>query len=232
MGTGNFNEKTARVYTDHGVLTAHEGITADLEQVFGFLAGEIEEPELGHLLVAPFNLREGFYALLDAEAEAARAGKPSGVTLKMNALQDRKIIAKIYETSRAGVPIQAIVRGICCLVPGVPGQSETVEVRSILDRLLEHARLYRFHAGGEERLYLASADWMTRNLSRRVEVALPVYDPEVREQLQAMLEIQLSDDTKARVIDAEQSNRYLPPDPPRVRAQEAFRDYVGGLASG
>jgi polyphosphate kinase len=151
----------------------------------------------------------------------------------MNALEDPKIIGRLYRASQAGVPVRIIVRGICRLVPGVPGVSDNIEVRSILDRYLEHARIYRFHAGGENRLYIASADWMRRNLKRRVEVAMPVYDPGIRAQLEKVLEIQWADNTKARIINQAQDNRYVPrgEDAP-VRAQEAFRDYVASLAAG
>ena len=229
VGTGNFNEKTAGIYTDHGIFTADERITADLDQVFQFLAGEIEEPEIHHLLVAPFTLRSGFNALIEAEGATAAEGKASGITLKMNALEDAQIIPLLYDASVAGVPIDIIVRGICRLVQGVPGQSETIRVRSIVDRYLEHPRMYMFHAGGEERLYLASADWMKRNLSSRVEVAVPVYDPEVKRQLRALIDIQMSDNQKARSVQADGSNPYLRDDGAPVRSQEAFRAYLAGL---
>lgn len=234
VGTGNFNEKTSRVYADHGVLTCDERITKDVEQVFHFLAGEVEEPVTEHLLVAPFTLREGFNGLIAHEASRAAAGEPSGMTLKMNSLEDRRIIEGLYDASVAGVPIDVIVRGICCLVPGVEGQSETIRVRSILDRYLEHARIYLFHHDGEERMYLASADWMTRNLSRRVEVAMPVYDPDVLRQIQALIDIQLADNTKARVIDGTGADPHVAPEPGAepVRSQEAFRAYLEGRADG
>jgi polyphosphate kinase len=231
VGTGNFNEKTSRVYTDHGIFTCDERITHDVEQVFHSLAGEVDEPTTEHLLVAPFTLRKGFDRLIEHETERAAAGLPSGMTLKMNALEDSEIIARLYDASVAGVPIDLIVRGICRLIPGVPCQSETVRARSILDRYLEHARIYRFHHDGEERMYVASADWMTRNLSRRVEVAIPIYDPEIKRQIERSLELQLADNTKARVIDAEGTNAYARDgDVPPVRAQEAFRDYLARLA--
>ena len=231
LGTGNFNEKTARVYADHGIFTADARITDDLARVFAFLAGEVEEPELEHLLVAPFTLRKGFNRLIRHEQDRAARGEPSGITLKMNALQDEKIIRRLYEASAAGVPIDVVVRGICCLIPGVEGQSASVRVRSILDRYLEHARIYVFHADGEERMYLASADWMKRNLSKRVEVAIPVLDPEIRRQLGALLELQLADDRKARIVEAGGHNRYAGGGPVAgtVRAQEAFRDWLAAL---
>lgn len=233
VGTGNFNEKTARIYADHGILTCDPRITHDVEQVFYFLAGDVEEPQTEHLLVAPFTLRKGFNRLIKHERTRAEQGEPSGMILKMNSLEDPKIIKKVYEASAAGVPIQVIVRGICCLIPGLPGRSETIEVRSILDRLLEHARIYIFHADGEERMYLASADWMKRNLSRRIEVAIPVYDEEAKRQLRALVDIQLTDNQKARAITVDGTNEYLRDESaPAVRSQEAFRDYVAELASG
>jgi polyphosphate kinase len=230
VGTGNFNEKTAKIYTDHGIYTVHEGITADLQQVFAFLAGEIEEPVTEHLLVAPFTLRKGFNRLIEFEMNRAAAGEPSGMTLKLNALEDDKIISRLYEASRAGVPIDLVVRGICRLIPGVPGLSESIRARSILDRYLEHPRIYKFLHGGEERMYIASADWMKRNLSHRVEVAMPVYDEVIREQLQRVLDIQLADNRKARIIDESGTNPYARENDDRpVRAQEAFREYLAEL---
>lgn len=232
VGTGNFNEKTAGIYTDHGIFTADERITRDLTQVFAFLAGEIDEPVTAHLLVAPFTLRKGLCRLIEAEAEAAAAGQPCGMTLKMNSLEDAKVISKLYDASVQGVPIEIIVRGICRLIPGVPRQSETIRVRSIVDRFLEHPRIYVFHAGGEQRMYLASADLMKRNLSGRVEVAIPVYDPEVRHQLGQLLNIQLNDNRKARWVDEAGANPYVRQGDQPVRAQEDFRTYLAGLADG
>lgn len=232
IGTGNFNEKTARVYADHGVFTCDPRITRDVEQIFAYLAGEVEAPVTEHLLVAPFTLRRGLGELIAAEAECARTGERSGITLKLNALEDANIIERLYDASVAGVPIDIIVRGICRLVPGMPGQSETIRVRSILDRYLEHARIFRFHARGKDLLYLASADWMRRNLSRRVEVAVPIHDDEVRRQLLRVLELQLADNRKARIIDREGLNPYARDgSAPQVRAQEAFRDFLAGIGT-
>jgi polyphosphate kinase len=233
VGTGNFNERTAKVYADHAILTADTRVTEDVAEVFRFLAGEVERPATRYVLVAPFTFREGFYALIDAEASAAAAGAASGMLLKMNALEDPRIIARLYGASVAGVPIRLIVRGICRLVAGVPRQSESIEARSIVDRYLEHARVYAFHAGGEERLYLSSGDWMSRNLDRRVEVALPIFDPRVAAELRRLLDLQWSDGTKARTLDARQCNVYVRTDPAEpVRSQEAFRRFVGSLAVG
>ncbi len=225
LGTGNFNEKTARLYADHGLLTADPRLAEEARRIFSFLAEEVEQPTFEHLLVAPFHLRKAFNRLIDFEIEQARAGKEAWILAKMNSLEDRKIIDRLYEASRAGVRVRLIVRGVCCLMPGVPDQSETIEVTSIVDRFLEHARVYVFHHGGEERIYLASADWMKRNLSRRVEVAFPLYDPDVRRELLDILALQTADNTSARLIDAEQQNAFVPTgNGHRVRAQiDAYR---------
>ena len=237
LSTGNFHETTARFYSDFGLLTADPRLTRDVEEVLRYLAGEVEQPTVEHLLVAPFTLRDMCYQLLEEEAEATRQGLASGITLKMNALEDEEIIRRLYDASRAGVPIQLIIRGICCLVPGAEGLSDSVTARSILDRYLEHARVYAFMNGGEEKIYLSSADWMHRNLSRRVEVAFPLYDPEVRKQVRAILHIQLTDNVRARQLDARQSNPYARDNGPPVRAQQATRrmiasNYVASLLSG
>ena len=210
LSTGNFNENTARVYADHGLMTADPRLTAEVNRVFLRLCGEDVESDFEHLLVAPDHLRDRFYALIDAETEAARQGRPSGITAKMNGLQDRGIIDKLYEASAAGVPVRLLIRGICCLRPGVEGLSDLIEVTSIVDRFLEHSRIFMFHADGAEKLYLASADWMTRNLNRRVEVAFPIYDLDIRSELRHVLDLQCADNTKARTVDADQQNEFVP----------------------
>ena len=231
LGTGNFNEKTARYYTDWGLLTADPRLTTDVESIFHYLAGEVAEPAFEHCLVAPFNLRTRIYELIDDEIRAAEDSRTCGIIAKMNGLQDLEMIEKLYEAARAGVPIQLVVRGICCLVPGIAGQSEGIEVRSILDRYLEHGRAFVFHADGEERIYLASADWMHRNLSQRVENAFPVYDEDARAQIREALEIQLADNVKARIIDARQSNAYVSQNvgQPAIRTQNETRKMVERL---
>ena len=203
-----------------------------LRQIFAFLNGEVEKPVFEHLLMAPFYLRKAFYALIDYEIEQARAGREARMLLKVNSLEDRKIINWLYKASRAGVDIRMIVRGICCLAPGLPDQSETIHVTGILDRFLEHARVYLFHHGGDERIYLASADWMKRNLSRRVEVAFPLYDPDVRRDLRTVLDLQIADNTNARIIDAEQQNAYVQTDNgQQVRAQiDTYRYFKEKIA--
>jgi polyphosphate kinase len=230
LGTGNFNERTALRYTDTGLLTSDARVTADVETVFRYLAGEEDAPVFHHLLVAPLDLRNTLYQLIDAEIAAAAQGRRSGITLKVNALEDHDIIGRLYDASRAGVPIRLVVRGICCMMAGVEGLSPTVEIRSIVDRYLEHSRVYVFHNGGSEKIFIASADWMTRNLSHRVEVAVPLYDPDVRWQVRALLDLHLADDTRARIIDPRGTNRYVPAGPGEpVRAQQAARDFLSRL---
>jgi polyphosphate kinase len=222
LSTGNFNERTARVYADHALFTADPRITRDVREVFAFLAGEKKQPKCKHLLVAPFDLRKRLYRLIDREADAARRRKPASIMLKVNSLEDRKIIRRLYDAARAGVHIQVIVRGVCSLVPTRRNGARNLHVRSIVDRFLEHARIFVFHNRGDEVMYLASADWMNRNLSRRVEVAFPVYDPALRAELHELLALQLQDNTKGRVIDAGMSNTYVRTDGPPVRAQLDF----------
>ena len=229
LGTGNFNEDTARFYTDLGLLTADSRLTTEVEQVFQYISGKRPQGDFKHLLVAPFGLRDRCSDLIDKETMAAQEGRASGIILKMNSLEDSRIIEKLYQASRAGVPIQIVVRGICCMMPGVPGLSESVEARSIVDRYLEHWRAYIFQSGDEEQIYLASADWMHRNLDRRVEVAFPLYDPEVRRQVRRAMELQLGDNVKARLIDRHQGNAYAPRTGEALRAQKETRNMVTEL---
>ncbi len=232
LGTGNFHERTARLYADCGLLTADAELCREVGEVFRHLADRRHTPVLRHLLMAPSSLRSGVEALIDREIEQARAGKPSGILLKLNSLEDRAMIRKLYDASRAGVPVRLIVRGICCLVPGVRGCSATIEAISIVDRYLEHTRAYVFHAQGRRLVYLASADLMERNLDRRVEVAFPVRDPAARTELLQALELQWSDTEKARVVDARQENRYRKGQRgrPGVRSQEDMRRLLQAAA--
>ena len=228
LGTGNFNEATSRVYADHALLTADPRLTLDVEQVFRFLWEEIETPECRHLLFAPGALRAGLTGLIQNEITNARAGTVAGMALKMNSLEDTGMMELIYEASQAGVRTNLIVRGICCLRPGLPGLGENVKGRSIVDRFLEHGRIFRFANGGNPVLLLSSADLMKRNLDRRVEVAFPIYDDRAREDLDHFLHLQLSDNTKARVLDPDQVNNYegRRVGEPRVEAQEGFYQWL------
>jgi polyphosphate kinase len=209
LATGNFNEKTARIYCDHAFLTANQQFGKDAKRVFNFLERKNDKVKSKELLVAPKRMRKTFINLIDNEVQHAKEGKPAEILIKLNSLEDRKMINKLYNASNAGVKVKVIVRGICCLIPGINGISENIEVISIIDRFLEHSRILIFHNGGEKKYFLSSADWMKRNLSRRIEVAFPVYDKEIQEQLQKMIDLQLSDNVKARVIDKEQKNEYL-----------------------
>ncbi|HEU0051949.1 MAG TPA: polyphosphate kinase 1 [Longimicrobium sp.] len=224
LSTGNFNERTARIYGDHALLTAHRGMAADVRAVFRRLAGEAELAPLSHLLVAPTSLRSGLEERVEREIEHARAGRPARILVKVNSLEDPEMIDLLYRASREGVEIDLIIRGICCLTPGIPGVGETIRARSLVDRFLEHARIFVFHDNGRDHLYLASADWMTRNLSRRVEACFPVLDEAARRELFAILDLQLADNRKARVLDPGLRNAYVPAGEPAVRAQlETYR---------
>ncbi|WP_020537693.1 polyphosphate kinase 1 [Lewinella cohaerens] len=228
LGTGNFNEQTARLYADHALLTANEEMTFDVRQVFELLTGRLILPATKHLLVAPFDLRNKLVKKINREIKHAKAGREAFIRLKMNSLEEKGMIEKLYQASNAGVKIQLIIRGICCLVPGVEGQSENIEVISILDRFLEHARIYYFFNDGKEELFTASADWMSRNLFRRVEVAIPIYDQRLRQELKDLLDIQWADNCKARIINAKQDDRYrlAAPDEAMRRSQVDYYEYL------
>lgn len=227
FGTGNFNEKTARIYCDHALLTKSQEMANDAVNIFEFLIHKNDKQSFNHLLVAPFNMRQSFLQLIENEIKNTADGKNASITIKLNSLEDRKMIKKLYEASQAGVKIQIIVRGICCLVPGIEGMSKNITVISIVDRFLEHTRIYVFHNDGEELVYVASADWMRRNLSRRIEVAFPVYDKRIKSQLLKLLELQLRDNTKAREIDALQLNEYRSsPGRKKMRSQYEIYNYI------
>jgi len=232
LGTGNFNEKTARIYADEGLLTSDTRLTKDVSTLFDYLDGRNDAPVFDHLLVAPFHLRKALSGLIAREVEHAFAGREARMILKMNSLEDHQIIQELYAASQAGVSIDAIVRGICGVVPGVEGVSETVRIRSIVDRFLEHCRVYWFHNAGNEEVYLASADWMTRNLSHRVEVAFPIYDPALREEVKHWIGLQLRDNQKARDIDSEQINSFAPAIGEPERAQYSMYRWLAARATG
>lgn len=197
IGTGNYNPKTARIYTDMGLLSCRDDLGADLTDLFNYLTGYSRQRSYRKLLVAPVNLRDRFQFLITREIENCRQGYPSRIVAKMNALVDPKLITNLYEASCAGVQIDLIVRGICCLRPGVPGISENIRVISVVGRFLEHSRIYYFHNQGKEEVYIGSADWMPRNLDRRVEAVVPVEDPELIKDLQEILAVMLADNRQA-----------------------------------
>ncbi len=200
VGTGNYNSKTARTYEDIGLLTADPDIGADLTQLFNYLTGFGRDVKYARLLVSPHTTRKGIEKLIKREIKAAAAGHDAGITLKMNSLVDQRTIELLYAASDAGVEVDLVIRGICCLVPGVPGMSERIRVRSIVGRYLEHSRVYRFANGsgtGQPRYLIGSADLMPRNLDRRVEALVPVVRPALQARLQEILDVNLADDVLA-----------------------------------
>jgi polyphosphate kinase len=207
LGTGNYNAKTASLYGDLGLFTCRPSFGEDLTELFNTLTGYMRPRPFHHLEMAPTGLREAFVTRIRREAENARAGVPARMILKMNSLVDPELIAELYAAGRAGVSIALIVRGICCLQPGLPEISENIQVISIIDRYLEHARVYCFENAGDPEYLLASADWMPRNLDKRVELAFPVLDPALKTELRQILEIQLADTERARELQADGSSR-------------------------
>ena len=203
LGTGNYNDSTARQYTDMGMFTCRESFGADASSLFNVLTGYSRPPRYNRLVVAPDRLRSFFYERIDQEMENVRRGLPAGIFAKVNSLADPAMVAKLYEASEAGVPITLVVRGICCLTPGVPGVSENITVLSLVGQLLEHSRIFRFENGGNPKLYLGSADWMPRNLDRRVELVFPVEDERIRERVEEVIRLTTEDTVNARVEDNE-----------------------------
>jgi len=209
ISTGNFNEKTAHIYTDYGLLTANPKITHELSQVFQLLERHIILPRTKKLLISPFTTRIKFVELIATEIKNSKPGKEAYIIIKLNSLQDEKMINLLYKASNSGVKIRLLVRGICCLVPGIEGQSENIKVTSIIDRFLEHGRLFIFCNDGKEKIYTGSADWMTRNLDHRIEVIVPILDKDIKNDIRTFIDLQLNDEVKARLIDTEQSNTYV-----------------------
>jgi polyphosphate kinase len=233
LSTGNYNEKTSRLYCDIGLFTARPEFGEDLSNLFNLLTGYTRPPRLHQLIIAPQHFRQALYDRIERERVQARAGGPARMILKMNALVDPAMIQRLYEASQDGVQIDLLVRGTCCLRPGVPGLSENIRAISIIDRFLEHARVYHFHNGGTSETLLASGDLMQRNLDNRVEVAFPLVDPIVAAQVVEMLELQLHDTVKGRVLGPEGNviRRGLDPAWPPLRSQARAYDH-GLMASG
>ncbi len=230
LSTGNFHEDTAKVYSDVGLFTFDKRITEEAVRVFTFLETvRVPQKPFQHLLVGQFNLRNDLIAYVDQEIENAKAGKAAKIILKMNSLEDKMMISKLYEASQAGVEIKMIIRGICSLIPGLEGFSKNIEVRSIVDQYLEHSRIFIFHNGGNERYYISSADWMVRNLSYRIETAVPIYDHAIQKEIKDFLTLQWQDNTKARIISPTQNNEFYQGNPEtKVRAQVATYAYYKG----
>lgn len=227
VGTGNFNEKTSTIYTDFGLLTGDQELGRDVANVFDFVEFTYRRHGYQHLLISPYDNRDRLMALIDEEIAAASAGETAGVLIKCNNLVDERIVGKLYEASQAGVPVRLIVRGMCSLIPGVQGMSEHIEAISIVDRYLEHPRVFMFENRGKRRYFISSADLMTRNLDYRVEVTCPIHDPQAQQRLRTILELQWHDNVKARIIDGKEENRIRGRHRNvRIRSQEATYRYL------
>ncbi len=222
LGTGNYHVATARVYTDYGLMTCDAGIGEDVHKLFLQLTGLGRASKLQKLLQAPFTLHKGMMDLISREIDNARAGKPARIMAKMNALTEPQIIEALYKASQAGVKIDLIVRGICCLRPGLPGVSENIQVRSIIGRFLEHARVFNFHNDGAPQLYCSSADWMNRNFFRRVEACFPVEDDKLRDRvIRESLTYYIADNTQAWVLQHDGSYKRAKPGSQKPRSAQA-----------
>ncbi len=225
ISTGNFNESTSRVYTDYTLFTADPEILKEVNMVFDFFETNYKVNKYKHLIVSPHYTRHVIYNLIQNEIDNARNGKPSGIRLKLNSLSDNGVIDKLYNASKAGVKIKLIVRGICCLVPGVPGLSENIEAISIVDKFLEHPRVFIFENNTDNKVYISSADFMTRNLDQRVEISCPVYDKDIKQELIETFDISWNDNVKARNHCRGMENPYRESKGTKVRSQFALYDY-------
>ncbi len=225
VSTGNFNESTAKVYTDYSLFTSNSKICKEINKVFDFFEVNYEIKKYNHLIVSPHYTRNAIYEMIDTEILNAQSGVISGIKLKLNSLSDHGIIDKLYEASNAGVQVQLIVRGLCCLIPGVQGMSENIEVISIIGKFLEHPRLFIFSNNGKNDIYISSADFMGRNLDNRVEVSCPIYDLDIKKQIVEMFEIGWSDNVKAREISNNNDNAYRNNGEALVRSQFVMYDY-------
>ncbi len=225
IGTGNFHESTAKLYTDHTIFTANQVITKEVRQIFNFYEKNYELPKHRRLLTAPFHLRSKIVSMINREIRNAKAGKKASLFLKMNSLVDKDMIDKLYQASNAGVKIRLIIRGINSLIPGVPKMSENIKAISIIDKFLEHTRIFIFENNGNPDIYIGSADLMTRNLDFRVEVLSPVLDKQSKQQLVDIMDIQWSDNVKARIFDKNQHNKYKRKKGEEVRSQFAIHKY-------
>ncbi|MGR5549859.1 polyphosphate kinase 1 [Vibrio sp. DNB22_12_1] len=230
IGTGNFHENTARIYTDYSLLTADQEITNEVRNVFGYIENPYRPVRFDHLIVSPRNSRKQLYRLIDGEITNAKAGKKAALTIKVNNLVDKGLINKLYGASNAGVKINMIIRGMCSLVPGVEGVSENIRIISIVDRFLEHPRVVITHNDDDPQVYISSADWMTRNIDHRIEVAVPIRNPRLKQRIIDITNIHFTDTVKARLIDKEMTNSYVPRgNRKKVRSQVAIYDYLKNI---
>lgn len=227
ISTGNFHEGNARTYTDCMLMTASRRLVKDVDSVFGFIERPYTPVRFKELLVSPNEMKNRFVALINNEIKNRKSGKPAYIKIKINHITDPVMVEKLYEASCAGVDIDLLVRGNCSLVPGIPGVSDHIRIVGIIDRYLEHSRIFVFAAGGEERVFIGSADWMPRNLDNRVEVVTPVYDPEVKEEMKRIVDFGLRDTLQARIVDGEGKNLFKQPDEggQPFRSQEALYEY-------
>jgi polyphosphate kinase len=225
VGTGNFNERTAKIYTDLGLITLDRRIGTEVQHVFHMMEHSLHRHTFRYLMVAPINARRKLMQLIQQEISVAKTGKKARIQMKINNLVDRKLIDKLYEASNAGVEIDLIIRGVCCLVPGIKKKSEGIRVISIVDRFLEHSRFMIFHNNGNPHYYLTSGDWMERNLDKRIEVGCPVYQKDIQQELQLIFDTQWKDNVKARIIDKKQLNRHVETTDPTMHSQQWLQEH-------
>lgn len=227
IGTGNFHEKTARIYTDFSLLTADQEITNEVRNVFGYIENPYRPVKFKQLIVSPRNSRREIYRIIDNEIANAKAKKTAKLTIKVNNLVDKGIVNRLYAASQAGVKINMIIRGMCSLIPGVKGLSDNIYIISIVDRFLEHPRVVIAHNNGDPQVYISSADWMTRNIDHRIEVAAPVRSERLKKRIIDIINIHFTDTMKARLIDQSMSNQYVPRgNKKKIRSQIAIYDYL------
>ena len=222
LSTGNFHEKTARIYSDVALFTANKALCTEVDKVFSVIEKPYRGYRFQHLILSPYSMRNKYLKLINREIRHAKEKKEASIYIKLNSLVDEPLIRKLYQASQAGVKVRLVVRGICSLIPGVKGLSENIRVRSIVDRYLEHARIFVFHNNGKPEFFISSADWMTRNLDYRFEVTVPIYDAAVQQQLSDYLELQWKDNQKARILDKGLTNKYVVHEP----GMEAVRSQI------
>jgi polyphosphate kinase len=231
ISTGNFNEQTAFFYTDDSLLTSNQEIAAEVNELFHLMEMPFNPPKFKHLLVSPFFFRDHVIKLINHEIKNAKAGKEARIIIKMNNLVDKKVVDKLYQASKAGVKVDLIIRSVCVLVPGVKGLSENISAISIVDKYLEHTRVFVFANGGKPRYYLSSADWMIRNFDHRFEVATPIYDKKLQKEIWDILQLQLNDNVKARLLNVDPVNRYrVTEGDNKIRSQFAVYDYLKSIS--
>ena len=230
FGTGNFNEKTAKIYTDYSLFTKNQELAEEGNAVFDLISNPYRRYKFQHLQISPLNARTKIQSLIRQEIQYLKEGHKAGITFKINNLVDNELIDDLYRASQAGVKIRGIVRGMCSLRPGIKGLSENIKIISVVDRFLEHPRVMIFNGGGNRKVYISSADWMMRNMDNRIEVGAPVYDDALQQRIVDIMEIQFRDTMKAREIDKEQVNQYVRRgNRKKLRSQEEIYDYLKQL---